>query len=366
MVEKFFLEKTMSKFKNLRIAIIGDGFLKNNIVEDALRKKLGKYTDLQFIHGFVNWPEEPFISGEEVQEYVGKEEDVCKVAKDADIIITQLAPITSLVIDNCKKLRLIGCCRGGPVNVNVDAATEKGIPVLNTPGRNATACAEFTIGIILCLLKNIIPAHIDLKKGIWRGDFYQFDKCAEEIAGKNIGIIGFGEVGRKICNILLSFEAKVFVYDPYIKEERIRKCGALPADLKSLLKKSHIVTINARLTSSNYKLIGKKELDLMQPGSYLINSARGKLLDYEALYQALKKGKLAGAALDTFDPEPPSRENSLLKLKNVLLTPHIAGASKDAALRGIKILVDGIDRYLKGEVPENCINPVVFEFKKKT
>ncbi len=353
----------MRSLKRLKVAVIGDNFIKNDLVENVIEEKLKKYIDLELCHGFLNWPDEPFVSGEEVQEYVGKEEQICKVAQDADIILTQLAPITSRVISSCKKLKLIACCRGGPVNVNVDFATKKRIPVLNTPGRNATACAEFTVGMILALLKNIIPAHCELKKGKWRGDFYRFDRCAEEIYNKKVGVIGFGEVGSKICRILLSFGARVLVYDPYVEKEKIRKSGALVVDLETLLKESHIVSINARLTPTSHRLIGEKELNLMMPGSYLINSARGKLLDYEALYRALKEGKLAGAALDTFDPEPPSPDSPLLRLDNVILTPHIAGSSREAALRGIKMLVCGIEKYLQGEIPKNCVNPQVFEPK---
>lgn len=349
------------KMKRLNIAIIGDDFLKNNLVEGAIRKKLGKDTNLKFKYGAVNWPTEPFVSGEEVKEYVGEEEYVWKVAEDAEIVITQLAPVTSGVVSRCKKLKLIGCCRGGPVNINIDAARERGIPVLNTPGRNATTCAEFTIGMILCVLKNIPPAHCALKEGVWRQDFYRFDRCGEEISGKKVGIIGFGKVGSIVCSILLGFGAKVLAYDPYVKREKIRKAGASAVNLDTLLKKSHIVSIHARPGPTNYKLIGERELNLMPSGSYLINSARGELLDYDALYKVLKEGKLRGAALDAHDQEPPHPEGLPVRLDNVLLTPHVAGSSKEAAYRGVKMLVEDIYRYLQGKIPKNCVNPEVFQ-----
>lgn len=354
----------MYKINRVKIAIIGDDFIKNNLVESAIKKRWGEGIILKFKHGFVNWPGEPFVSGDEVREYVGKEEYTSKMAKDADVLITQLAPVTSKVISGCRKLKVIGCCRGGPVNVNVDAASKKGIPVLNTPGRNATACAEFTVGMILCLLKNILPAHFSLKKGIWRSDFYRYHRCGGEISGKKVGIIGFGEVGSKICRILLSFGAEVLVYDPYVSKEKIKKAGALAVDFDTLLKKSHIVSIHARLTPDNYRLIGKRELDLMPSGSYLINSARGGLLDYNALYKLLKEGKLRGAALDAYDPEPPPPDSPLLKLDNTIFTPHLAGSSKEAAKRGIIMLVEDINKYFQGKVPKNCINPEVLKTKR--
>lgn len=346
------------------IALIGDDFIKNELMEKAIREKLGKDKTLDFRYGFVNWPDEPFISGEEVKEYVGREDDVLKVTADAEIVVTQLAPITYRVISSSPKLKIIGCCRGGPVNVNIRAATEKGIPVINTPGRNVVATAEFTVSMILCLLKRILPAHFNLKEGVWRGDFYKFEKCGEEIFGKKVGIVGFGRIGKKVCKILLSLGASVVVYDPYVNEEVIIEAGARPVDLKTLLKESQIVTLHARLTDKNYKLIGEKEISFMQPDSYIINVARGGLLDYDALYSALKNGKLAGAALDTYDPEPPSPDSPLLKLDNVVLTPHIGGSSKKTALNGINMLVEDISRYLQGEIPENCVNPEVFEGNK--
>jgi len=345
----------------LKVALIGDLFLKNELIKEVIIRYLGKERELEFNCALLNWPEEPFVSGDEVKEYVGSEEEVSRVARNAEIIITQLAPITSRVISACSRLKIIGCCRGGPVNVNVRAATERKIPVMNTPGRNEVAAAEFAVGMILCLLKPILPAHQDLKRGIWRGDFYQYHKCGEEISGKKIGLIGFGKVASRVCKILLAFDARVLVYDPYVEKEKIRGFGAWPTDLETLLKESHLVSLHARLTSETYKLIGEKEISLMRSGAYLVNSARGGLVDYGALYRALKEGRLKGAALDTFDPEPPPPNSPLLKLNNVVLTPHLAGSSRETAHRGIKMLVEDIAKYLRGEIPENCVNPEVFQ-----
>lgn len=343
----------------MKVAIIGDLFLKNELIKKVVTQYLGE-KELEFNFASLSWPGEPLVSGDEVREYVGSEEQVYLACRDAEILITQLAPVTSRVISASPGLRIIGCCRGGPVNVNIDAATKRKIPVINTPGRNDQAAAEFTLSVILCLLKPVIPAHCQLKKGVWRGDFYQFERCAEELAQKKIGLIGFGAIGRKVCKMLLVFGAHILVYDPYVQDEIIRGYGARPADMEKVLKESHLISLHARLTPETHKLIGERQISLMRPGAYLVNTARGGLVDYEALYRALKEGKLGGAALDTFDPEPPPPNSPLLKLNNVVLTPHLAGASRETAYRGIKMLVEDIATFLRGKTPRNCVNPEVF------
>lgn len=344
----------------MKVAIIGDLFLKNELIEKILKRYLGGSEDIKFTGLQLNWPRQPLTSNNEVKEYIGSEEEVLRVASDAEILITHLAPVTYRVIYGCPKLKIIGCCRGGAVNVNIRAATQRKIPVLNTPGRNKQAAAEFTLTMILCLLKPIIPAHQALKKGIWRGDFYEYEKCGEELAGKKVGLIGFGLIGKRVCQLLSPFKVEVLVYDPYVEKKEIESFGARAVELETLLRESHIVSLHARLTSKTYRLIGEKEISLMRPEAYLINTARGGLVDYEALYKALKEGRLKGAALDTFDPEPLPSKHPLLSLDNVVLTPHLAGASRETARQGIEMLARGICKFFQGEIPENCVNPEVF------
>ncbi|RLI96400.1 MAG: hypothetical protein DRP00_05370, partial [Candidatus Aenigmatarchaeota archaeon] len=178
---------------------------------------------------------------------------------------------------------------------------------------------------------------------------------------KKVGLIGFGLIGKRVCQLLSPFNVEVLVFDPYVEKKEVELFGARLVELEKLLRESHIISLHARLTPETYKLIGEREISMMRPGAYLINTARGGLVDYEALYKALKEGKLKGAALDTFDPEPPSTKCPLLSLSNVVLTPHLAGASRETASHGIEMLARGISKYLQGEIPENCVNPEVFQ-----
>lgn len=357
-------KKLAIRKRKLKIALIGDLFVKNELLKNSLSKHLKFISDLNFSSLSLNWPEEPLNEGKEITEYGGSEEQVKKIAKEAEVLVTQIAPVTANVIRHCPQLKIIGCCRGGPVNINVKAATKRAIPVVNAPGRNAIAVTEFTLGIILAELKNIARSYSDLKRGIWRSSFYSYKRAGEELYGKKIGIIGFGFIGSKLATFLKPLGMQVLVYDPFVPEGKIKKAGVKPVNLNTLLKESDIITLHCRLNSKTRKMIGEKEFKKMKTGAYFINSARGELIDYKALYQALKEKKLAGAALDTFDKEPLSPHSPLLKLNNVTLTPHLAGSSRQTAQRSAEMIAKDISRYFKGKTPLHCINPEVLKMKK--
>jgi len=341
----------------LEIASIGDHFVKNEIIQHVFEQCFPPHFKLQWRFHTVNSPEDPPQKGKGVEEYVGSEEDVVNVAKNAKVLVTNVAPVTSWVIQNCPQLRAIACCRTGPVNVDVEAATRALIPVFYAPGRNAVAVAEFTVGLILCLIKRTVQAHLRLSRGEWCTHlFYRYDNAAEEVNKKKVGIIGFGNIGQRVCGILLAFGAQVFVYDPYVNPEVIYKLGATPSKLDSLLKKSDIVTLHARATKETCPLIGPREFSLMKKTAYFINTARGFLVDYDALYEALKNGRIAGAAVDTYEAEPPPLNHPLLKMENVLSTPHIGGSSRQTAWRGVKIVARGVLNYFQSGELTNCLN----------
>lgn len=341
----------------MRVAAIGDHFIKNEIIQRVFEEYLSPYFKLQWEVGTAGWPEDTQRKGEEVKEYVGSEEDVVKVAKKAEILIIHLSPVTKWVMQNCPHLRAIACCRGGPVNVNVEAATQASIPVFYAPGRNAVATAEFTVGLILSLVKRTFQAHIQLRGGNWCDDlFYRYDNAPEEVCGKRVGIIGFGNVGQKVCKILLSFGTEALVHDPYVDPAVIREAGAVSSGLDSLLRESDIVTLHARVTENTRGLMGPREFSLMRRTAYFINAARGPLVDYDALYKVLKNGRIAGAALDTYDPEPLPSDHPLLKMENVVSTPHIGGSSRETVWRGLRTLAKGVLNYLQFGEFLNCVN----------
>lgn len=343
----------------MKIAVIGDKLVKQEIYEEVLRQHLDFVPDLK-IEGFpVEWPDIPLQNGPEVKEFVGSEDEIIALIKDAEVFLTNVAPVTEKILRAAPKLKIIGCSRGGPVNINIAAATRRGIPVFYTPGRNAPVVAEFTIGMILAEILNIARAHAALIKGIWRGDFYIYEKTGFELEGKTAGVIGLGAVGQRVARLLKSFNMKVLAFDPHVDGEVFSKCGVERVPLERLLKEADIVTLHARLTPETTKMINSTTLALMKPTAYFINTARGGLVDYSALYQVLKAKRIAGAALDVFEEEPLPDNSLLFSLDNVTITPHIGGASRETAFRSADILVAEIKKYLLGQRVQYCQNPEV-------
>jgi len=268
--------------------------------------------------------------------------------------------MTRRVIESADALKLIVICRGGPVNVNIEAATERGIPVCFSPARNASATAEYTIGLLLAAMRRLAEGHRDLKQGVWRGDFYAYEDAGSEVEGKTVGLIGFGAVGSRVARVLRAFGAEVLVADPYVKPEQVEAVGATTCTLEELLPRADAISLHARLTPETHHIIGRAEIAKLPRGAVLVNSARGGLLDYDAVCDALESGHLRAAAFDVYDPEPRPAGSRLFTAPNVTLSPHIAGASRETAERAAVIAAQEVARYLRGERPVNVSNPAVF------
>lgn len=275
---------------------------------------------------------------------------IAEAVKDADIIITQFFPIGKELIDMCSNLKYIGVLRAGYENINFEYANEKGIKVFNTVGRNAHAVSDFAVGMMICEARNIARGHYGIKNGKWIRTYPNSDSIPD-FNGKTVGIVGYGEIGRLVAKKLGGFDMEILVYDPFYKDDEVK-----PVDLDTLMSKSDFVTLHARLTKDNEHMIGKHELSLMKPTAYLINTSRSGLVDEKALYDVLKDGKIAGAALDVFDMEPPAVDYPLVTLPNVTLTPHMAGGSKDAFLNTPKLLAAGFADYLDGKYTRFLLN----------
>ncbi|MEM2123440.1 MAG: 2-hydroxyacid dehydrogenase [Candidatus Bathyarchaeia archaeon] len=329
-----------------------------SIFENHLRETLSDIAgDLEIRS--VEWPFELRKASPvdpEITEYAGSPDKLEELVSDDDVILVHLAPVTRGMVEKDKNLKIIGCARGGPVNVNISAATEKGVPVLFTPGRNARAVAEYTMGLILAESRNIVRAGSALRGGTWRADYYSYNLSGLELSGKTMGIIGYGAVGIMLGELAKAFGMKVLAYDPYIPDEEMHLRGVEKVGLEELLRSSDIVTIHVRLTPETRNLIGERELSMMKPEAYLINTSRGGTLDEKALYNALKEKKLRGAALDVFEEEPLPSGNPLLMVDNITVTPHIAGASIDAAHRAAQMLSEDIKNIIVGEAPKFCKN----------
>jgi D-3-phosphoglycerate dehydrogenase len=327
--------------------IAGDRFVLNGLLRDALEAELpGRLALAEHEYG---WPIEPFGPVAEVQEAAGTEEELLALLPGVRVVVTEMAAMTGRVIAEAEALELIVVCRGGPVNVNLAAATARNIPVCYTPARNASATAEYTVGLILAAMRRLAEGHKDLAQGRWRGDFYAYADAGSELEGKTVGLVGFGAVGSRVAKVMSAFGAEVLVADPYVDPAQAEAVGATVVPLTELLPRAQVLSLHARLTPETRHIVGRAEIARLPHGAVLVNSARGGLLDYDALCDALESGHLRAAALDVYDPEPPPPGSRLFSAPNLTLSPHIAGASRETAERAALIAAGEVGRWARGE-----------------
>jgi D-3-phosphoglycerate dehydrogenase / 2-oxoglutarate reductase len=336
------------------VAIIGDRFMLPRLFEEALRQICGESLAIRSLEQ--PWPDEPMEHGYAkagmagLKEYMGKPDDVVAFIGDAPILVTHLAPLSAAMMNRLPRLKLVVVSRGGPVNIDVTAARARGIQVVNTPGRNASAVAEFAIGAILSQTRMITRGHDALRQGDWRGDLYRADLTGNELSEMTVGIVGYGHIGTRVVRLLKAFGCRILVCDPYVQlaVEDLHD-GVEQASLNCLLAQSDVISLHPRVTEETTGMIGAAQFAAMKPGCFFINTARGPLVDYEALYDALASNHLRGAAIETFAVEPVPSNWPLLQLANVTLTPHIAGASVKTVKIAARAAAQEVRRYLNGE-----------------
>ena len=281
----------------------------------------------------------------------------------ADVLIVEADLVHAEVLESCP-LRMIGCCRGDPVNIDLELATRKGIPVFHTPGRNADAVADITLAFMLMLARHLPQVAETFQGGgpafERTGDFLEMYNrfTGVELGGQTVGLVALGAVGREVAARLRAFKARVLAYDPYVRQPPE---GVELTDLEELLRASDFVSLHAPVTAETQNLVSRERLALMKPSAYFINTARAALTDEDALYEMLVAGRLAGAALDVLHNEPLQGDNRFLSLPNVIVTPHLGGATHDVVRHQSDIVVDAIESYLRGERPRWIANPEVLE-----
>ena len=348
---------------SLKVAVIGDRFMKAHFFIDALQAALPQaalqirsleldWPDVPMAHGYAAEAANPDLKG--LKEYLGEPAAMADFIGDADVLINHLAPVTAGMLDRLPALKFIAVSRGGPVNIDMAAARARGVKVVNAPGRNASAVAEFTIGMILAQTRLLTAGHSSLSQGQWRGELYRADLTGDELCNQTVGLIGYGHIGSKVTKLLRPFGCRILVSDPYVQLDDVdRAAGVQQVDHARLLRDSDVVSLHARVTPETTGFMNAAAFAQMKPGAYFINTARGPMVNYPDLYQALTQGRLRGAGLETFGVEPCDPADPLLRLPNVSLTPHIAGASLQTVKVAARMVADELRRHLAGEPPRH-------------
>jgi phosphoglycerate dehydrogenase-like enzyme len=292
--------------------------------------------------------------------------------QDVDIFITEADNLRQREIEALDNLQIICSCRGNPVNIDIDAATAKGIPVINAPGRNADAVADLTVALMLMLARNIPQAAAALRDRDPAGDMNMMAKIyfglrGIELWNKTIGIVGLGAIGRKVAQRLLGFGSKLIASDPFVSSELMAEYGVKKVDLDTLMKESDFVTLHVMVNENTRGIVGAREIGLMKKSAFFVNTARSAITDEPALVEALCEKRIAGAGLDVYDKEPLAVDHPLMELDNVILLPHIGGATHETTTHQSQIVVPDIVSLINNEKPTNIVNPEVMDsFKFKT
>jgi D-3-phosphoglycerate dehydrogenase len=283
------------------------------------------------------------------------EQELLKIVSDIDAIIVGHDKIDRKIIEHAKKLKIIARHGIGVDNIDLQAATDHNIVVTYAPHANADAVADFTIGLALCLARQIPQAHMSMSECKWESAKF----IGVELSGKTLGIVGLGEIGYRVAKRAKSFDMKVIYWSRRRKMGLEKELSIQYVEFENLLRESDFITLHVALTDETRGLIGEKEFSLMKKTAYLINTARGPVVNEKALYKALKDGQISGAAIDVYSEEPPNFEDPLLKLHNVIKTPHVAAYTVEAISRMDLMNAQDLFRFFKGEKPIYVANPEV-------
>ncbi len=278
--------------------------------------------------------------------------EILKIISDFHCIVTRSeTAIPREMIDIASNLKVIARAAVGVGNIDVDYATEKGILVINTPGKNTTSAAELTIGLLLSSVRNIVSAHTHMSELKW--DRHAF--TGTELLGKSIGIIGLGNVGHRVARYAKAFEMEVLAYDPYISDEVFERHHAKKCTWLELLKSADVISMHVPKKEETTEMIGSEEFGIMKSGVVILNTARGGIIKEKALLEALESGKVAAAGIDTWEVEPPT-ENPFRDFPQVVMSPHVGASTKEAQQRIALSVASQIPRALRGEVVDYPVN----------
>ena len=271
---------------------------------------------------------------------------------NSDGILLRSGNITRRLIEKLPNLKIIAVHGSGVDQVDLEACNEHDIAVTNTPGANADSVAELTIGLIISLFRNIPELSEKVKnKKIWD----EARQTGNELKGKKLGLIGFGQIGRRVAKIGNSMGMKVSSYDPNVKKNEMSERSTKKVNLDILIRESEIISLHVPLTKATYHLLDKEKLRKIKKGTFVVNTARGSLIDEVALSLELQKGNIAGAALDILEGEPPDPKSTIFKSPNLIITPHIGGSTFECLENIARIASENIAQFLQGKIPKNKI-----------
>jgi D-3-phosphoglycerate dehydrogenase len=342
----------------MRILILGDSYFPSSAYRQAFEVLAERheltYIDLVDDPGWV--PRSP--SELRLRETFGSPEAVVGALDRHEVLVLQGAANSDAVLDAATALRAVCCARGGAVYVDLAAATGRGLPVVTTPGKYAEAVADLTIGFIIMLARRLpeVVQHVE-GGGVFGHDNYEGSRWfGHDLAGRTLGLVGVGQVGRRVAKRALAFGMRVVAHDPFLPGAAIAEAGAEAVELGALVATSDVISLHARATADNRHLIGHAEVARMKPGCLLINTARDTLVDEEALAAGLASGQLAGAALDLVSPSPLMGRHPLLAFPNVIITTHVGGATFETLQHAAEMIAAEIERLVAGERLVNVAN----------
>jgi D-3-phosphoglycerate dehydrogenase len=285
------------------------------------------------------------------------EEEMIKELPGVVATIAGSEPYTRRVFENAHDLKIVSRSGVGLNSIDLPAATASGVVVTNAVGQNAVSVAEHTMAILLAAARRVPWMEERFRKGAWR----EIQVPMAPLMGKTIGILGFGNIGKRVAKRAAAFDMKIIACDPIKDEESAREVGAVFLPIEDVAREADFLCCHVPLSPKTKDLIGKNLLALMKPGAFVINTSRGGLVNLDAIADALERGAIRGAALDVFPSEPPDYEHPIFSMENVVLTPHAAGRGEDAVYNTVRHAMNCITEYLAGRRPPDVANPEVFK-----
>ncbi|MBA2692941.1 MAG: 2-hydroxyacid dehydrogenase [Rubrobacter sp.] len=343
----------------MEILCVGDLFLSSENFRKAIEDALG---DGSHTVREVSWAGEKAEEQhhlQQIMEVEGSEavptpDEIVEAIGEAEIIAVHFAPIPEAVLEAGSNLKAVVVARAGFENVNVEAANERSVAVVNLVGRNAPAVAEQAIALMLAETRDIARVDRGIREGKWPK---KFPATPYDLFGRTVGLIGFGQVARQLAPRISGFEVKLLVCDPYVDAETIGSFGGEKVDdMDTVFRESDFVSLHARLTEETHRFIGREHFDLMKPTAFFINNARSRMVRYDDLLEVLKEGRIAGAALDVHDDEPLGEGSPWTELENVTLAPHIAGSTTSTWENSVLMTAEAVKELADTGRATNTVN----------